>query len=68
MKTYGNIKVAIADDHEIFRDGLRVMLQKQPDILLVAEAANGKELIEQVKAQSPDIVISDVKMPVTASN
>lgn len=64
MKTYGNIKVAIADDHEIFRDGLRAMLQKQPDILLVAEAANGKDLIEQVKSQEPDIVISDVKMPV----
>src|ERR1044072_4068632 len=64
MKTYGNIKVAIADDHEIFRDGLRAMLQKQPDILMVAEAANGKDLIEQVKTQEPDIVISDVKMPV----
>jgi DNA-binding NarL/FixJ family response regulator len=64
MKTYGNIKVTIADDHEIFRDGLRAMLQKQPDILLVAEAANGKELIEQVISQEPDIVISDVKMPV----
>jgi len=64
MKTYGNIKVAIADDHEIFRDGLRAMLQKQQDILLVAEAANGKELIELVKSQEPDIVISDVKMPV----
>ncbi len=64
MKTYGNIKVAIADDHEIFRDGLRAMLQKQPDILMVAEAANGKDLIEQVKLQEPDIVISDVKMPV----
>jgi Response regulator containing a CheY-like receiver domain and an HTH DNA-binding domain len=64
MNTYGNIKVAIADDHEIFRDGLRVMLQKQPDILLLAEAANGRELIEQVKTQQPDIVISDVKMPV----
>ena len=63
MKTYGNIKVAIADDHEIFRDGLRVMLQKQADINLVAEAADGKELIEQVKMQQPDIVISDVKMP-----
>ena len=64
MKTYGNIKVAIADDHEIFRDGLRAMLQKQQDILLVGEAANGKELIEQVISQEPDIVISDVKMPV----
>lgn len=63
MKILGNIKVAIADDHEIFRDGLRAMLQKQQDILLVAEAANGKELIEQVKAHEPDIVISDVKMP-----
>jgi DNA-binding NarL/FixJ family response regulator len=60
---YGNIKVAIADDHEIFRDGLRVMLQKQPGIHLVGEAADGKELIEQVKMQQPDIVISDVKMP-----
>ena len=63
MKILGNIKVAIADDHEIFRYGLRAMLQKQQDILLVAEAANGKELIEQVKAHEPDIVISDVKMP-----
>ena len=63
MKTYGNIKVIIADDHEIFRDGLRVMLQKQPDIDLVGEAADGRELIEQVKMQQPDIVISDVKMP-----
>jgi DNA-binding NarL/FixJ family response regulator len=64
MKTYGNIKVAIADDHEIFRDGLRAMLQKQQDILLVGEASNGKELIEQVISQEPDIVISDVKMPI----
>jgi DNA-binding NarL/FixJ family response regulator len=63
MKAYGNIKVIIADDHEIFRDGLRVMLQKQPDIELVGEAGDGRELIEQVKMQQPDIVISDVKMP-----
>jgi DNA-binding NarL/FixJ family response regulator len=63
MKLLGNIKVVIADDHEIFRDGLRIMLQKQPDIELVAEASDGKELIEQVKNLQPDIVISDVKMP-----
>ena len=63
MKLHGNIKVIIADDHEIFRDGLRIMLQKQPDIHLVAEASDGKELIDQVEQWQPDIVISDVKMP-----
>lgn len=63
MKLHGNIKVIIADDHEIFRDGLRIMLQKQPDIQLVAEAGDGRELIDQVEQWQPDIVISDVKMP-----
>lgn len=63
MKLHGNIKVIIADDHEIFRDGLRIMLQKQPDIHLVAEAGDGRELIDQVEQWQPDIVISDVKMP-----
>lgn len=63
MKVHGNIKVIIADDHEIFRDGLRIMLQKQQDINLVAEAGDGRELIDQVEQWVPDIVISDVKMP-----
>ena len=60
---HGTINVVIADDHEIFRDGMRIMLQKQPDIQLVGEAGDGRELIEQVKKLQPDIVISDVKMP-----
>jgi DNA-binding NarL/FixJ family response regulator len=59
----GAIKLIIADDHEIFRDGLRLMLQKQPDIHLVAEAEDGKELIEQIKLHQPEVVITDVKMP-----
>lgn len=63
MDTHGNIKVAIADDHEIFRDGLRMMLQKKAEFEVTGEAADGKELIEQVKKTLPDIVISDVKMP-----
>ncbi len=57
------IKVIIADDHEIFRDGLKLMLQKQTDIVVSAEAADGKELIELVKQHLPDVVITDVKMP-----
>lgn len=57
------IKVVIADDHEIFRDGLRLMLQKQPEINLLAEAEDGKELIELIKHLQPDVVITDIKMP-----
>jgi Response regulator containing a CheY-like receiver domain and an HTH DNA-binding domain len=63
MNLHGNIKVIIADDHEIFRDGLRIMLQKHQNINLVAEAGDGRELIDQVEQWVPDIVISDVKMP-----
>lgn len=63
MDKPGAIKVIIADDHEIFRDGLRLMLQKQPDIDLLGEAEDGKELIEKIKQLQPDVVITDVKMP-----
>jgi DNA-binding NarL/FixJ family response regulator len=58
------IRVVIADDHEIFRDGLRLMIQKQPHIQLLAEAENGKELIEYTKQLLPDVVITDIKMPI----
>ena len=57
------IKIVIADDHEIFRDGLKLMLQKQPDIIITGEAADGRELIEIVKKKLPDVIITDVKMP-----
>jgi DNA-binding NarL/FixJ family response regulator len=57
------IKVVIADDHEIFRDGLKLMLQKQPDITVIAEACDGRELIAMVKQTLPDVIITDVKMP-----
>ena len=63
MKLPGAIKLIIADDHEIFRDGLKLMLQKQPDIELLAEAEDGKELIDMVIELKPDVVITDVKMP-----
>jgi DNA-binding NarL/FixJ family response regulator len=63
MKLHGTIKVIIADDHEIFRDGLKLMLQKQPDIELLAEAEDGKELIDKVAELKPHVVITDVKMP-----
>ncbi|HWB24591.1 MAG TPA: response regulator transcription factor [Chitinophagaceae bacterium] len=58
------ITVVIADDHEIFRDGLQMMLGKIPDIKVVDEACNGLQLVNSVKEHRPDIVITDIIMPV----
>lgn len=59
------IKVMIADDHAIFRDGFKLLLKDQRDALLVGEAASGRELIQRVEELHPNIVITDIKMPGT---
>jgi DNA-binding NarL/FixJ family response regulator len=59
------IRVLVADDHEIYRDGLRVMLKKQPDIEWVGEAENGQEVIKLVGTLKPHVVLMDIMMPVT---
>jgi two-component system response regulator NreC len=59
----GAIRLVIADDHEIFRDGLTLMLSKQHDIQLIGQAGNGKELVALVNELQPDVVMTDVKMP-----
>lgn len=59
-----SIRVVMADDHEIFRDGFKLTLSRSANIKLVASACNGKELIELVKTHQPDVVITDIKMPV----
>ncbi len=64
METDGNIKILIADDHEIFRDGFKLMLTKQKDITLLGEAENGRELIALTKELQPDVIITDIKMPI----
>lgn len=58
------IRLIIADDHEIFRDGLALMLSRQKDIILLGQASNGKELVELTEQQNPDVIITDIKMPV----
>lgn len=58
------IRLVIADDHEIFRDGLALMLSKQQDILLAGQASNGRELLELAATLQPDVVMTDIKMPV----
>ncbi|MDO6433915.1 response regulator transcription factor [Flavitalea sp. BT771] len=57
------ISLVIADDHEIFRDGLALMINKQENLSLVGQAGDGRELIQLVNDKQPDIVITDIKMP-----
>lgn len=57
------IKVVLADDHEIFRDGLKLMLSKFSTVAIAGDASNGRELVQLVDAEKPDIVITDIKMP-----
>lgn len=63
MEQLARIRVLIADDHDIFRDGLSLLLLKEPTIELVGDAANGKKLIQMAKELQPDIVLTDLKMP-----
>jgi DNA-binding NarL/FixJ family response regulator len=57
------VRVMIADDHPLFRDGLRAMLESEPDIELVGEAATGQEAITLSRQLLPDVVLMDIKMP-----
>jgi DNA-binding NarL/FixJ family response regulator len=57
------MRVLIADDHGIVRSGLRLLLERQPDIEVVAEAADGAEARELALRERPDLAILDVKMP-----
>ncbi len=58
------IKVAIADDHKIFRKGVILSLRPYHNIKFVLEAENGEELIQGIEAAHPDIILMDLKMPV----
>src|SRR5881296_3940271 len=57
------IRIVIADDHPIFRDGLRKLLMLEEDFRVVAEARDGKEVIEVLDEHQPDILLLDLKMP-----
>ena len=57
------IRVLIADDHPVFRDGLRVLLEATPDTTLVGEAATGDEVVALAPMLEPDVILMDLKMP-----
>jgi DNA-binding NarL/FixJ family response regulator len=57
------IRILIADDHPVFRFGLRALLESQPDMLVLAEAESGEDSVEMAQSLQPDIVLMDVNMP-----
>ena len=63
MKSIGPITVLLAEDHQIVREGLRKLLEIEPDIEVVGEAVSGREAVEMVRKLRPDVVVMDIAMP-----
>jgi two-component system response regulator NreC len=57
------IRIVLADDHSILRSGLRALLEHHPDLQVVGEASDGRELIKLVEELQPDVVVTDIGMP-----
>ena len=62
-KTKPNIRVLVADDHPIFRDGLRKLLESADDIQIVGEASSGTECVQLLGKLKPDVLLLDLRMP-----
>lgn len=62
--TYVPIRVMITDDHDLYRDGLRGLLQKSTHLQVVGEASNGRELLTVCETDPPDVVLMDIMMPI----
>ena len=58
------LRVVLADDQALVRAGFRMVIDSQPDLTVVAEAANGEEAVEAARRERPDLVVMDVRMPV----
>jgi DNA-binding NarL/FixJ family response regulator len=63
MSTIETIKVAIADDHKIFRDGIKMALSGREYLKIMWEAEDGKDLIHKMKIKLPDVLLMDIRMP-----
>ena len=59
-----NAKIIIVDDHELFREGMKILIEMQGLGTVIAEAENGEEFLELLEKHNPDLVLMDIKMPV----
>jgi len=57
------IRIVLADDHTIMRHGLRSVLERQPDFAVVGEASNGREAVDIIAQENPDVAVMDIAMP-----
>jgi two-component system nitrate/nitrite response regulator NarL len=58
------IRILIADDHRVFIDGMKALLKEVNEVEVIGDAENGKQLIEEVEKKRPDVVLTDIQMPV----
>ena len=63
MSFENQIKIAIADDHKIFRDGIRMALKDRDYLQVIWEAEDGKDLMHKLKLKLPDVILMDIRMP-----
>src|SRR3982074_3643327 len=57
------IRILCVDDHPLLREGVTALLASQPDMMMVGEASNGREAIEQFRKHRPDVTLMDLQMP-----
>jgi two-component system, NarL family, response regulator len=63
MNAAGAIRILTVDDHPVLREGIAAVLASEQDMILVAEASNGREAVEQFRTHHPDVTLMDVQMP-----
>jgi DNA-binding NarL/FixJ family response regulator len=63
MNADGSIRILSVDDHPLVRDGINFAIQSQSDMVVVAEAANGRQAVEEFRKHRPDVTLMDLQMP-----
>src|SRR5579864_3404988 len=63
MEPMESVRILLADDHNILRDGMRLLLERQPGFAVVAEACDGREIVELAREHHPDVIVMDIAMP-----